>query len=144
MTVDDRWVRKTNRWQVIFILLSFFVPVHSPFPARIRVPGMVCSRVESGTNDSGSRSLSLPPSLSLSHSVCLVSEWAYTVCWLPPPPSLFFLSLTPSPSFCPMFCSHCSKIFLSFPSVSASTLPYVCLLLLSPQPAIVFSLSIKW
>ncbi len=103
MTVDDRWVRKTNRWQVIFILLSFFVPVHSPFPARIRVPGMVCSRVESGTNDSGSRSLSLPPSLSLSHSVCLVSEWAYTVCWLAPPLPFSFCHWHLLPPFVPCF-----------------------------------------
>ncbi len=123
---------------------QFFVPVHSrfsPFPVRFRVPGMVCSRVESGTNDSASHSLSLsPPSLSLtlSHSVCLVSEWAYLVCWLAPPPSPFLSVIDTFSLLCPMFCSHCSKIFLSFPSVSASTLPYVYLLSLSPQPAIIF------
>lgn len=83
---------------------------------------------------------SLSPSLSLSHTLTQFVSWANER--IPfadsPPPSLSLSVIDTFSLLCPMFCSHCSKIFLSFPSVSASTLPYVYLLSLSPQSAIIF------
>lgn len=140
--MTDEWGRPTDG-RYIFILLSFFVPVHSRFSApRFRVPGMVCSRVESGTNDSGllSRSLplspppSLPLSLSLSRERMSVSRLLtrpplpFSLChWhLLPPLSHVLFSLFKNipvislcfclflPPVCHMFtCSHCLHNLLS-------------------------------
>lgn len=143
VTVDDRWVRKTNRLQVIFILLSFFVPVHSRFSAPSLpdsvfqgwcVPVWSQERMIVACAPSLSLSLPLPLSLSLSLSRERMSvsrlltrpPLPFSLChWhlLPPLSHVLFSLFKNIPVISPCFC-----LFLLFaiclPALTVSTTCY--------------------